>query len=434
MPQERASVFEVVHLGVESLAAPGVAVAATKKLQALGFQLKPKIESSRFRPAGYKYDTLVIPGKDWSEFKVSGKLDYDNLRYALSSVVNSPTITTVGTNGRNWSFISSSASPDVCQTFTIDSGSQVRAARVTNGIFTDVEIVFKRDEVEVSGTVIGQQMQDPVYLTGPAVYTLSITGTASAGTFTLTYMAQTTSAIPYNATAGAVQTALGNLSTVGQGNIQVTGGPFPATPLIVQFTGALSPGAQTLTGSGASLTGSTPALVLTPTQVGVAITEVTATPAIPGAVNVYVDSAYGSLGTTKLTRVLQANVKVTDRFKPLWVLNSSNLSFAAIVETNPQIHAKIKMQADSTGMAYLSTLRAGTTVFLRFESVGPALPAPDAAYNYKFWWDMAAKVESPDDLGDHDGGMAVDWTFRGVHDAGYGKVAQIQLVNLSTAL
>jgi hypothetical protein len=79
-------------------------------------------------------------------------------------------------------------------------------------------------------------------------------GAASAGTFTLTYKAQTTSAIAYNATAAAVQSALRALSTIGATGCSVSGS---APTWTVLFTGALAQDTTALTGSGAGLTGGT---------------------------------------------------------------------------------------------------------------------------------------------------------------------------------
>lgn len=77
-------------------------------------------------------------------------------------------------------------------------------------------------------------------------------GAPSAGTFTLTYNGQTTSAIQYNAAASAVQTALQALTGVGssatvQGS---SGGPYT-----VVFAGSLLNDGLLLTGSGTGLTG-----------------------------------------------------------------------------------------------------------------------------------------------------------------------------------
>lgn len=69
--------------------------------------------------------------------------------------------------------------------------------------------------------------------------TLSTTGTPTSGNATFTYKGQNAS-IAFNSTSSAAQTAILALSTVGTGNVAVTGGPWPATPLIVTMTGALA--------------------------------------------------------------------------------------------------------------------------------------------------------------------------------------------------
>ncbi|MBM4722531.1 hypothetical protein GS439_06765 [Rhodococcus hoagii] len=78
-------------------------------------------------------------------------------------------------------------------------------------------------------------------------YTVTIGGSPTGGTFTLSVGGQTTAGIAYNATAAAVKSALEALSTVGTGDANVTGsagGPY---------TVSLANGGV-LTGSGASLT------------------------------------------------------------------------------------------------------------------------------------------------------------------------------------
>lgn len=100
--------------------------------------------------------------------------------------------------------------------------------------------------------------------------TISSTGTVSGGTFTLTYSAQTTAAIPFNATAFQVQAALIALSNIGPNEVRCSGGPWPAVPIVVDFDGTLS---GTLTGAPmtittTSLTGSTPGGTITRTVSG----------------------------------------------------------------------------------------------------------------------------------------------------------------------
>ncbi|MCU0872345.1 MAG: S8 family serine peptidase, partial [Pirellulaceae bacterium] len=72
------------------------------------------------------------------------------------------------------------------------------------------------------------------------VQRLSFTGVPTSGTFTLSFGSltpSTTVALPYNADAFSVRSALEALGDIGAGEIRVTGGPLPAAPLNVEFTG-----------------------------------------------------------------------------------------------------------------------------------------------------------------------------------------------------
>lgn len=90
--------------------------------------------------------------------------------------------------------------------------------------------------------------------------TLTITGTPTGGTFTLTFMGQTTTTIAYNATSATVQAALEALTTIGIGDIVCAGGALPGTPVTIQFQGALGrKNVPAITGTFTGLTGgSTP--------------------------------------------------------------------------------------------------------------------------------------------------------------------------------
>lgn len=85
------------------------------------------------------------------------------------------------------------------------------------------------------------------------VQTVTITGTPTGGTFTLTFAGQTTAALAYNAAASAVQTALRALVDIGPGNVNVTGsagGPYTVT-FVGSFAGTNVPqmtATSTLTG------------------------------------------------------------------------------------------------------------------------------------------------------------------------------------------
>src|SRR5690606_30419747 len=126
------------------------------------------------------------------------------------------------------------------------------------------------------------------------VQTVTISGTPTGGTFTLEYGGEDTDGIAHNAAASAVQSALESLSTVGAGNVTVTGsagGPYSVT-----FTGALAGTNVAQMTADDELTGGT-----TP---GVAVTTATA------GVNSHYPSGYIPSGTAI------GKVTSTDLFGP----------------------------------------------------------------------------------------------------------------------
>jgi hypothetical protein len=68
----------------------------------------------------------------------------------------------------------------------------------------------------------------------------TLTVDASAGQYKLSFRGQTTADLSFNATAAQVDSALEALSTIGAGNVTVTGGPGATAPLVVAFSGALT--------------------------------------------------------------------------------------------------------------------------------------------------------------------------------------------------
>jgi len=101
------------------------------------------------------------------------------------------------------------------------------------------------------------------------VQTLTETGTPTGGTFTLSIYGDVTAPIAYNATAAAVQAQLQALPNIGN-NVACSGGPFPATPIVVTFNNYMAGQAQqVIIANSAGLTGgSTPAVGVVHTTTG----------------------------------------------------------------------------------------------------------------------------------------------------------------------
>lgn len=100
------------------------------------------------------------------------------------------------------------------------------------------------------------------------VQTVTITGTPTGGTFTLSFGGQTTSALAHNSTATTVQDALRNLDNVGTNNVTVTGGPGPGTPYVVTF-GTSQGNVPQMTAAHAFTGGTSPNIAVTTTTPGV---------------------------------------------------------------------------------------------------------------------------------------------------------------------
>lgn len=102
------------------------------------------------------------------------------------------------------------------------------------------------------------------------VQTVTVTGSPTGGSFTLTFGGETTSAIPYNATAAQVQSALRALDSIGQNGVSATGGPLPGTAVTVTFDGGALDGVNVaqMTSSGSFTGGSTPGVTVATTTAG----------------------------------------------------------------------------------------------------------------------------------------------------------------------
>jgi hypothetical protein len=158
---------------------------------------------------------------------------------------------------RSW--LGSRDGTEFTETITLDTSTFTEATHYPDGYVK-------------SGTVLAK-LSNGLY--GPynatdEVQTVTITGSPTGGTFTLTFDGQTTAAIAYNAAASAVQTALVALSNVETGEATVAGGPGPGTAWTVTFSGQYAgTDVPVMTADGTSLTGGTsPEVTVTTTTAG----------------------------------------------------------------------------------------------------------------------------------------------------------------------
>lgn len=163
-------------------------------------------------------------------------------------------------------------------------------------------------------------------------------------------------------------------------------------------------------------------------------TVIAQVPVLAKDVSVYADDTGAGLGTTKLTRVLSWELSIKNRFSPLWVVDAAQSSWAAAVETPVQAELKLKVAADSTGMALLTTTARGSaSKFVRISASSSTLAG--TAIPYALTIDTACQVKgSPSKFEDADGLYALEYTFGLVHDATWGKALTIDTMCKRTSL
>ena len=427
---DNASVFQVSQIGVETT--PGTAVPALKRLHGLSFEIAPEGDIKMFAPQGYKFNTLAIPGKEWAGAKLSVASDYQSLAYVLDGVLMKTTPTGAG-GAKTRAYTVKTNQADTIQTYTLEHGSSLRGKRTAYNLITDFGLSASRDEVKLDGSALSRIITDPAYMSTCDVQSLAITGSPTGGNFTLTYATVTSGPITYNATASNVQTALEATSSIGSGNVVCTGGPLPANPVVITFVGALAQQTITVLTATSTLTGGTsPSTTVTSVTVGVTPTDVPAIPITPNGLDLYIDPTAAALGTTKILRGFNLDWKIGSRFAPIWCMNSTNTSWVSHVESMPKSEFSITLECDDEGMSYVTNQRAGTTLFIRLVSTGPAI---SGGGNYGFTLDFACKISKPYQYTDASGAVyAVQYGGELVHDSTWGKALSLTLVNTLATL
>jgi len=160
-------------------------------------------------------------------------------------------------------------------------------------------------------------------------------------------------------------------------------------------------------------------------------TVLAAVPVLPTQVSVFMDSTPANIGTTRLTRVFNAEFSVANRYNLVWPVDANQPDWAAHVELAPEVQLKLLAAADAQGMGPLSAMRVGETRYIRIQAVGPLIAS---TYYYTLTLDMAGVVQEVADFSDNDGVYAVEWTFTPVWDGTLNKAFSVALINTVTAL
>lgn len=429
---ERDAIKQKILFGKETVHGTGV----TCTNRAMGFKVNPTMNGDfkGWRPQGNKNEQLQMLMREWCSSSLEGVPTYDEMGYILSSVIGAPVSSGGTINTRNvHTFRFDPRFDQDIVSYTIEYGtSDTRAHKTTYAFFDSMGLNFTRADAELSGSMIGRKITDGVSMSAGAneVQTITITGTPTGGGFKLRFKGAETAEIAYNAANSAIQTALNALSTIGANGVTVTG----TTPnFTVTFSGTAMAGINhpLLELSNNALTGgTTPSVTLAVTTQG-GFVEDALVPVMPGHINVYLADTYATLAAGKLTRARLANLAISNRADPQWVFDTTQDSFKFHSESAVDIKFNLELQADSNGMALLTTARSGAGKFIRIEAIGPVIGA--TSDTYKMVIEAFVKISAFGELKDTDGVYQTNYEMTVAEDPTWGNGFQIILENGKTA-
>jgi hypothetical protein len=162
-------------------------------------------------------------------------------------------------------------------------------------------------------------------------------------------------------------------------------------------------------------------------------TAVSLVPVVGKHVNLYIDTSSGGLGGTQVARAFSIEYSYDNAFGAFWPLNRSAASFTGTTDTAPDNTVKILVEADSTGMGYLSNLQNGDYLYVRVDMQGGII---EGTIHYAITHDMAVKLTDISEFKDQDGIFAVEYTGMIAEDPswGSGKSQVLTITNTLTAL
>jgi len=427
----RATALQLVQVGKESVA--GTAVACTTMFQSIGMEITPGGDGfTEQRAQGQRWTSVVVPGREWADVKLSGPLDYVEDTWLLLSLKR-VAATTLASGAYSWVIAPSLAAEDLYNTYTLQQGTPQHGHRVTYAALKEYGISWMKDKApERSGSMWARRLEDDIDLSTNEVQSITRTGTVSGGTYTISFGGQTTASIAYDATSATTQAALEALSTIGSDNVSVTGAPISGGPVYITFREDLGKTNVAEVTVSSSLTGGGTIAVATVTT-GAEPTAAGFVPVGATHLDVYMaDSWAGLAGASAETGVFKVDLKLSDFSGQKKVINSTYTSFAELVPKAFSGSLDVVMEADATGMALLTAMRAGTTKWIRVKAVGAQIGS--TGYYYTYQVDGAFKVNKPNTFSDEDGAYAVQWSFTPVYDSVAGKAIEWTIYNATASV
>lgn len=148
-------------------------------------------------------------------------------------------------------------------------------------------------------------------------------------------------------------------------------------------------------------------------------------------INVFFDTSFANIGTTKVTDALGFELEVTDKYKAKEVLNTDFPAFKESVDLPFTVNARLLSENNAQLQAIYNAMAVSgnPTRFLRCSAIGPDL----GAGKYKIEIDAAVKLTGAP-FEDADGVYSQRLELIAVDDASFGGFLKITVVNALSEL
>lgn len=145
-------------------------------------------------------------------------------------------------------------------------------------------------------------------------------------------------------------------------------------------------------------------------------------PVLPAHLKLYMaDSQAGLDSAQALSRGFSLTWSLTDKNALVWPVGQSPV----LIESEPKLEAKLSLATDTVGLGLITTMRAGSTKWLRIKAEGNTIETP---YKYTVQIDFPAQVVDVGDFSDEDGIYLMEYALSGVHDATWDKTFQVDVI------
>jgi hypothetical protein len=408
IPMARATVAQRTQLALETTYGVQPTPATKwKRLPTLAFKPRPNAEAVAYREQGRKFASTVVPNREWSSGTFEGAATYSELPFIFASLFGATAPSgPLDSSAYTWTMAPSNDNPDAPATYQMQHGDTGNQGIQVGGLaVTDATLDISRTEVKLSGSYLALP-----WLSGNP---LAVTSGGSGAT--------ATAIITGDAVSGFGSIVGGSGYSTPPQVLLTGGGGSGATAKATVTAGAVT--GITLINGGSGYTGPP-----TVTLVSGAVVNVENVPITPGSVTVYMDPTFGAIGSTKLARFISAQVQMTGRWGPDWVVDASQPAYPDLVELVPASSVTLKMQADSQGMSLFSKYRKGSLAYLRI-TTGSNGPAFSAASHYKMELDLPFQVDDLQELSDEGGVYAIAFRLAPIADDTAGFPMQMTVVS-----